>query len=80
MSQEARRKEIEEYSDEELAHLLNDQREKVREVVGRLDYTLLNDGDELTDDDVAALWETADMIDAAARTLTRRTVEAEADS
>lgn len=80
MSQEARRKEIEEYSNEELAHLLNDQREKVREVVGRVDYTLLNDGEELTDDDVAALWETADMIDAAARALTRRTVEADAES
>jgi 6-pyruvoyl-tetrahydropterin synthase len=80
MSQEARRKQIEEYSNEELAHLLNDQRQKAREVVGRLDHTLLNDAEELTDDDVAALWETADMIDAAARNLTRRTVEADAES
>jgi DNA-directed RNA polymerase sigma subunit (sigma70/sigma32) len=71
MSEQLTREELEEQSTEELARALDDQRERVQRVARRLDRDLLTDG-EVSGDDVDALGEAVESLDAAVYALAQR--------
>jgi len=80
MSMRAMRKDVAEYTDHELARLLEATDQEAGEAVEELTEALRDVDGAPTDDQVAALWEAVDAFEAAARTLTTRTAEATDDS
>lgn len=77
MSPRATRKEIEEYSADELASLLEARSEEVSESVEELNAVLRDVDGAPTDEQVTALWEAVDSLDAAAFRLACRVGSAE---
>jgi hypothetical protein len=70
----------EEYSNEEIARLLHEQGDVVRERADALDRGLLNEDAPLSDEDVTALAEAVDVIDALTFALFQRTDEADVEA
>jgi len=80
MSMRAMRKDVAEYTDYELARLLEATDQEAGEAVEELTEALRDVDEAPTDDQVTALWEAVDAFEAAARTLTMRTAESTNDS
>jgi hypothetical protein len=64
-----------EASEEELALAVEEEKEKFREAANEVSRALLNEGVPLTDEKVAALWDSADRADGLMRTLVERVPE-----
>lgn len=76
MSVRAMRKDVVEYTDHELARYLEAHSEEASEAVEELTEVLRDVDDAPTDDQVTALWDAINSLDAARHALTMRTEEA----
>jgi RNA-splicing ligase RtcB len=70
----------EKYSNEEIARLLHEQGDVVRERTAALDRGLLNEDAPLSDENVTALAEAVDVLDALTFVLFQRTDQADVEA
>jgi hypothetical protein len=68
-------RELEEFDLEELALVVEEKKQELRASSDTVTRALLNDDVPLTDEKVAALWDTASHLEAIARSLTSRVAE-----
>jgi hypothetical protein len=68
-------RDLEQIEAEELAHVVEEKKQELRASSDTVTRALLNDDVPLTDEKVAALWDTASHLEAIARSLTSRVAE-----